>query len=103
MLYRLFTILFVHHLVTDTTIPVVTCPPTQMVTSSTSTAVTFTQLATGTDNSGQVTFTYNPQSGSTFKVATTPVIATGSDPSGNTATCTFNVVVQAGTHNRRHV
>ena len=54
-------------------------------------------MATGTDNSGGlVTFQYIPPSGSTFNVATTPVLVIGRDPTGNQITCQFNVVVQPG-------
>ena len=92
--------IFIPHLVTDTTPPVIACPANQIITTSaTSTTVTFTgsNAATGTDNSGGlVTFTYSPTSGSTFSVGTTLVTATGSDPSNNEATCTFDVIVIQG-------
>ena len=83
----------------DTTAPTLTCPSDQTVISTTGqpVAVTFDQQATGTDdNGGVVTFTYNPASGSTFNVDTTTVTVTGSDPSGNEATCTFDVIVTSG-------
>jgi hypothetical protein len=40
-----------------------------------------------------VTYSYNPPSGSTFPVGTTPVIFIATDEVGNSSTCTFNVTV----------
>ncbi len=46
-----------------------------------------------TDNCGVASFTSSHQSGDVFPVGTTPVTFTAVDNSGNTSTCTFNVVV----------
>jgi hypothetical protein len=87
--------------VVDNQVPVVTCP-TPMASYSTvpgecSVALTF--AATATDNSGgtvtlvysigntPISFPYN------FPVGSTTVTVTATDPSGLTATCSFNVVV----------
>jgi hypothetical protein len=48
--------------------------------------------ATATDNCS-ATVTYSQASGSSFPVGTTVVTATAKDPSGNTTTKTFNVIV----------
>ena len=83
----------------DTTPPTVTCPADQSETSSTGEpiAVVYANPATATDdNGGTVTFTYLPASGSSFDLGTTEVTATASDPSGNEATCTFDVIVTSG-------
>ena len=49
-----------------------------------------------TDNSGSPTLTsdYNP--GDSFPIGTTTVTYTSTDIAGNTATCTFDVVVTSG-------
>ncbi len=47
----------------------------------------------GTDNCGIVTVTYNPPSGTAFPIGTTTVIVTVTDESGNTSSCSFDVVV----------
>ena len=47
---------------------------------------------TGADNCG-ATVTVSPASGSVFNLGTTTVNATATDPSGNTATCSFTVRV----------
>lgn len=43
------------------------------------------------------TITYSPPSGSTLPLGTTPVTATATDGSGNTASCTFQVTVRDST------
>ena len=84
------------YLFVDNENPVITnCPSTQTadVASGSSTAtVTWTE-PTATDNSGTVTLDSDSNSGGSFSVGTTPVFYTATDPSGNTATCTFDVVV----------
>ena len=50
---------------------------------------------TATDNTGaQPTLQQTHNSGGTFSVGITPVTYTFTDPSGNSAVCRFNVVVQ---------
>jgi hypothetical protein len=48
---------------------------------------------TATDNCPGVTISYSPASGSVFPKGTTPVTATATDASGNTASTTFTVTV----------
>lgn len=82
--------------VQDTTPPVFSNVPadiTQIISSGTGTAVTFT-LPTATDAvSGNRTVTALPASGSTFPVGTTTVTFSASDAAGNAATATFKVTV----------
>ena len=87
-------------IVADTTPPSITCQGdiTNSVGSSESSAVvTFpTPTATITNHcSVTTTVTCVPASGSIFPVGTTPVVCTAVDSAGNTASCTFNVTVQA--------
>ncbi len=66
------------------------------VTSGTSTTATWTE-PTATDNSGVVTLTGRTHApGSTFNLGVTQVTYTFTDGSGNSATCTFNVIVVSG-------
>ena len=92
---NLCNILFIFTAFTgDTTLPDVTCPPDRTVTSSVQTPVTYTQLATATDNSGAIpTITYSPVSGSTFALGATTVTVTATDPSSNQMQCTFRITV----------
>ena len=46
------------------------------------------------DNSGTYTLTSNYASGSSFPLGITPVIYTATDPSGNTATAAFMIIIQ---------
>lgn len=80
--------------VQDTTAPVLTLPGTQTrnVNGVTSVAVTFTVSAT--DGPTALTPTCLPPSGSAFPLGTTTVTCTATDAAGNTASGTFNVVVQ---------
>ena len=48
---------------------------------------------TATDNSGTQTLTSTHNPGDSFPIGTTPVTYTSTDATGNTATCTFDVVV----------
>ena len=59
---------------------------------ATSTTVAF-PTPTATDDSGSVSVTTNPVSGSVFQVGTTTVNVTATDPTGNTATGSFTVTV----------
>jgi hypothetical protein len=67
----------------------VTCPP------QASTAVTF-PAPTASDNCPGVTVACTPPSGSPLPVGTTTVTCTATDVSGNTASCSFAVVVFDG-------
>ena len=94
--------------------PTIQCPtvnPQSVNCGTTSTPLTFNQ-ATGADNCGAVTITHtalsptgtaialtdlgNSLESGTFPVGTSVVTATATDGSGRTATCNFNVVVNAG-------
>jgi HYR domain/Secretion system C-terminal sorting domain len=69
------------------------CPLTILqTTTNTSTTVRWT-APTASDNCSTPSVTSNFSSGATFYVGTTQVIYTARDAAGNTATCTFNVVV----------
>ena len=79
--------------VVDTEAPVINCfgPITASSDAGVCGAVvTFNVIAT--DNCG-ATVTYSQNSGSFFPVGTTTVVATATDISGNTANCSFDVVV----------
>ncbi len=87
-------------IVADTTPPQITCQSdiTNSVGSSESSAVvTFpTPTASNTNNCAvTATVTCVPASGSIFPIGTTPVVCTAVDSAGNTASCTFNVTIQA--------
>ncbi|GMQ24093.1 hypothetical protein Aoki45_07750 [Algoriphagus sp. oki45] len=80
----------------DTEAPVINDCPTNITVSNDSGscgAVVNWTPPTGTDNSGSVTLTSNFEPGSSFPVGTTVVTYTASDPSGNSATCSFEVNV----------
>ena len=84
----------------DVTPPVISgCPNTVVQTVNTGTsgsAVSWTEPS-ATDDSGTATLTQRTNApGSFFVIGTTTVTYAFSDPSGNTATCSFNVVVVAG-------
>ena len=85
--------------VVDNVAPVFgTCPasqPTVQATSAAGATATWT-VPTATDNSGgavTVTRTAGPAPGSTFPLGATVVTYTATDPSSNTATCTFTITV----------
>ncbi|XP_038069618.1 uncharacterized protein LOC119738747 isoform X6 [Patiria miniata] len=85
----------------DTIPPVISGCPVQGVTvtapaGATSAVVTWTQ-PTAVDNSGGVvTRLTNRSPGQTFSVGTTAVTYIFTDPSGNSDTCNFNVIVLSG-------
>ncbi|MEH6538431.1 MAG: HYR domain-containing protein, partial [Psychroserpens sp.] len=72
------------------------CPATDIIQSndigSCSAVVTWPQI-TASDNSGLVNLTSSHNSGDTFGIGSTEVIVTATDNSGNTITCSFNVIV----------
>jgi hypothetical protein len=85
--------------VVDTQPPTITCPANQTAVSNQAciaqgscTPVTFPP-PTATDNCPGVTVACVPPSGSCLPTGTTTVTCTATDASGNTATCSFNVVV----------
>lgn len=80
--------------VIDNTPPTITCPDNKFVTipSGDAGAVVNWDPPAANDNCS-VTVTCSPASGSTFGPGTTTVTCTATDPSGNTATCSFTVTV----------
>lgn len=83
---------------TDTTPPVLTLPSTITMNapSPAGAVVSYHVTATDPDNSpDQLTIQCAPSSGSTFPIGTTTVNCTASDPAGNTATSSFQIVVKS--------
>ena len=81
--------------VSDLINPTITCPGNQtgnVDASCNFTLLDYTALATAADNCG-VVVTQSPVSGTNVGVGTTTITLTATDPSSNTATCTFDVVV----------
>jgi uncharacterized repeat protein (TIGR03803 family) len=84
-------------MVNDTESPMVSCPMNIVTTAApgqNSAAVTYTIVAT--DNCPGMSVTAIPPSGSVFPVGSTAVTALATDASGNSATCSFVVVVNDG-------
>lgn len=83
--------------VSDAEAPVMTCPGTITMNADSgmcSAVVTFnTPTATDNCSSATVTQTGGLSSGSAFPVGTTTVTYTASDSTGNTSTCSFDVIV----------
>jgi hypothetical protein len=80
--------------VSDTTAPSLSCPASPVSAQCTAPGgapVTFS--ATAQDNCSTVTPLCTPASGSTFPIGSTLDTCSGTDASGNTSTCTFNVQV----------
>ncbi len=83
--------------VRDVTAPTLSLPGTVTVNASSPSGavVTYTVTAADPDNlPSQLTISCSPASGSTFPIGTTTVTCTASDPSGNTASGGFQVVVK---------
>ncbi|XP_072172386.1 uncharacterized protein [Diadema setosum] len=81
--------------VTDNVSPVFDdCPSSQVIVveASASSASAVWQVPTATDNSGSVNVQVSPDQ-SVFPVGTTTVTYTATDPSGNAATCSFDISV----------
>lgn len=82
-------------IVIDRERPLIDCPKDLTVTAQSgecSTIVKYPPL-TGNDNSGNVNITFTPASGSRLPVGKNIVTATATDRSGNSATCSFVVMV----------
>jgi ELWxxDGT repeat protein len=77
--------------------PSILCPETQFAraTSEQGAVVNFPE-ATAADNLGAPTVSYSVAPGSTFREGETEVIATATDPGGQTASCAFKVQVERG-------
>ncbi len=81
--------------VQDTTGPSISCPANQLVACTATNGAAAFYSASATDAvDPSPTVIVTPPSGSTFPVGTNAVLVTAYDASGNTNTCTFNVVVQ---------
>ncbi len=80
---------------TDEEPPSISCPSDISVPESSSSAdsATVSYTVTATDNSGTATVDCAPASGSIFPTGQTHVTCTAFDPSGNSASCDFNVEV----------
>lgn len=75
--------------------PTISCPADSTVTTADGTGA-IVDFAVGTlDNCTTLPFTCEPSSGSLFPIGTTPVTCTATDGAGNTASCTFNITVEA--------
>jgi gliding motility-associated-like protein len=84
----------------DNTAPSITCPGNQTAAADAAcqfTMIDYTGLATSSDNCSAVTVTQSPVAG-TLVSGTQTVTMTGTDASGNTSTCTFQVVVTDNTN-----
>jgi ELWxxDGT repeat protein len=77
--------------------PTISCPETQYaeVSGGQGAVVNFSE-AVAADNLGEATIVYSHAPGSTFPEGETEVTATASDRGGQTASCTFTVVVERG-------
>jgi len=81
---------------TDFTAPVITTPGDIAVNANSGQGSIVHYTPTATAGSGAtLPVTCIPPSGSGFPIGSTPVTCTATDASGNTATATFNVIVQA--------
>jgi hypothetical protein len=81
--------------VTDDEAPTITCPTDVTASAATGTCAADVDFAaTATDLcGGMVDIAYSQDPMTSFPVGTTEVTATATDDAGNTATCTFNVIV----------
>ncbi|XP_072169502.1 hyalin-like [Diadema setosum] len=83
----------------DTTMPTVDCPAntTVVIELGLTSTMVFFPAPTATDDSNEVSIASQSHSpGDTFPVGETPVTYIFQDPSGNQATCVFNVIVFTG-------
>ena len=83
-------------IVEDKSTPAISqCPGNIEVTTNASCETTVTwQVPVVSDNCGSFTTTSNFQSGDVFPLGVTEIVYTATDNEGNTANCTFNVVVK---------
>ncbi|HXJ56015.1 MAG TPA: immunoglobulin-like domain-containing protein, partial [Verrucomicrobiae bacterium] len=81
--------------VVDTTSPSIVCPPAQVAeaTSPSGAQVNYPAPSVSDTCDANPTVVCTPPSGSTFPVGTTTVNCTATDASGNTAPCSFQVIV----------
>lgn len=85
--------------VNDQQPPTITCPgpvTAQETTAGSGTAMVNYALPATSDNCQGVTTICTPPAGSVFPVGSTPVSCTATDAGGNSASCSFNVIVQGG-------
>ena len=80
--------------VIDRNPPVINCPADIIASTSPGKCSAIASFAaTATDDEGTVGLSYNPLPGSTFPIGTNLVVCTATDPDGNKASCSFNVIV----------
>jgi MYXO-CTERM domain-containing protein len=81
--------------VRDTVAPTLSCPAHLTVEATGPAGATVAYpSATASDRISNVSLGYSHPSGGTFPVGATPVTVTATDASGNSATCSFNVIVR---------
>src|SRR3989338_2492216 len=82
-------------IVQDTTPPTIACPANLTVEAASSAgAIVNYPLATATDTVSTPTIVYSQASGTVFPLGQTSITVTASDAAGNSASCSFDVVVQ---------
>ena len=82
----------------DNEVPLITCAKNQSrnTEEGQETAMVIWEDPVATDNSGQISSIFcMPRSGNDFKIGQTLVTCEANDKSGNTATCSFQVIVTA--------
>jgi hypothetical protein len=87
------------HVFLDTVPPVITCPTNMVVPGCSATAcgaIVNYPAPVASDNSGSVTVTCAPPSGSFFPCGINPVTCTAEDRCNNKSVCQFNITVQQG-------
>jgi hypothetical protein len=87
----------------DHTPPSIDCPSNITVTASGNCPATVNFAVSAVDDCSLASVIASPPSGSAFPVGTNTVTVIASDTAGNTNTCSFNVVVQAGPPPQLHV
>jgi hypothetical protein len=83
--------------VVDTTPPTLSLPGTLMIDATSPAGATVTYSAVSSDLAGLSATACTPGSGSVFPIGTTVAICTATDPAGNSASGTFQVVVKGAT------
>jgi gliding motility-associated-like protein len=85
-------------IVEDNATPVITCLTDMTVSANGSCEAVVTWSDPSFTDNCSATLSSDIPSGTTFELGSTPVTFTAIDPSGNTSTCTFNVIVVDNTH-----
>lgn len=89
--------------VVDTVAPSLCCPNDMTFTTCSNSVVANWKVKVTDNCSSGLVATCNPPSGSSFPVGTTTVTCTATDACGNVGTCSFKVIVKAGTLNWKTV